>query len=56
MILIIGARSKIGSQLAQLLHERREPVRVIMRGGEPAAQLRSLGVEIAVGDLAQPGI
>jgi uncharacterized protein YbjT (DUF2867 family) len=54
VILVIGGRSKIGSALISGLLDRGERVRALARGGEPPGS-PGTGVEIAVGDLADPG-
>ena len=54
MILVIGGRSKIGSVLIESLASRGQRVRVLAREGERAGGLPA-GVEVATGDLADPG-
>lgn len=54
MILVIGGRSKIGLALIELLRARGEEVRALVRAQEADAVL-SAGVELVVGDLADPG-
>lgn len=53
MILIIGGRSKIGSELIRLLVEKNQPVRALIRGQETHVTWPA-GVEPVVGDLADP--
>jgi uncharacterized protein YbjT (DUF2867 family) len=52
VILVIGGRSKIGSELIDLLRARGEDVRALARGSEDSAAAE--GVEWVVGDLAAP--
>jgi uncharacterized protein YbjT (DUF2867 family) len=54
MILVIGARSKIGSALIAELVAKGEAVRALVRSSERADSLPD-GVQAAVGDLADPG-
>jgi uncharacterized protein YbjT (DUF2867 family) len=53
MILVIGARSKIGSALIEELVSRGEQVRALVRASESADSF-SDGVEAMVGDLGDP--
>ncbi|MGI8451726.1 MAG: NmrA family NAD(P)-binding protein [Streptosporangiaceae bacterium] len=53
MILVTTA-GKVGSEVARLLAERHEPVRVLVRDREKAAALAQAGVEVAEGDLQIP--
>ena len=52
MILVIGARSKIGSALLGELATRGQHVRALVRGGEPTGGLPA-AAEIVTGDLAE---
>jgi uncharacterized protein YbjT (DUF2867 family) len=54
MILIVGGRSKIGAALIELLIEREQPVRALVRHGEQAGAMPS-AVEVVTGDLADRG-
>lgn len=53
MILVIGGRSKIGSELIRSLRARDETVRALVRAQEADAILAG-GVQRVVGDLARP--
>src|ERR1700737_4699243 len=53
MILITTA-GKVGSEAARLLADRSVPVRVLVRNPAKAAGLAQTGVEVVVGDLADP--
>jgi uncharacterized protein YbjT (DUF2867 family) len=53
MILITTA-GKVGSEAAQLLAQRREPVRILVRNHEKATLLAQAGVDVFVGDLHVP--
>jgi nucleoside-diphosphate-sugar epimerase len=52
--LITGATGLLGSHLAELLTERGERVRALVRPTSDTAFLRSLGVELVEGDLGEP--
>lgn len=52
MILVTGATGKTGGAVAKELAAHNIPVRVIVRNADKAAALKELGVEIAVGDMA----
>lgn len=51
MYIVSGATGHTGAVVAKTLLEKNLPVRVIVRNREKAAQLESLGAEIAVADL-----
>jgi len=51
-ILVIGGSGFVGAHLARALAARRHHVRVLTRAPERAADLRSAGIEICQGDLA----
>jgi len=53
LILVIGARSKIGAALIDGLLERDQQVRVLVRAGEPAGG--PAAAEVVTGDLADEG-
>jgi uncharacterized protein YbjT (DUF2867 family) len=53
MILITTA-GKVGSEAARLLTQQNELVRVLVRNPDKATTLSQLGVDVAVGDLADP--
>lgn len=52
MILVTGATGKTGGAVAKELAAHNIPVRVLVRNADKAAALKELGVEIAVGDMA----
>jgi uncharacterized protein YbjT (DUF2867 family) len=57
MILVVGATGQVGSEVCQRLMRRGEPVRALVRATsskEKIEVLRSLGVELCVGDLKDP--
>jgi uncharacterized protein YbjT (DUF2867 family) len=57
MILVVGATGLVGSEVCQRLMRRGEPVRALVRATsskEKIEGLRSLGVELCVGDLKDP--
>jgi uncharacterized protein YbjT (DUF2867 family) len=57
MILVVGATGLVGSEVCQRLMRRGEPVRALVRATsskEKIEVLRSLGVELCVGDLKDP--
>src|ERR1035438_8159585 len=57
MILVVGATGLVGSEVCQRLMRRGEPVKALVRGTssrEKVEALRSLGVELCVGDLKDP--
>lgn len=55
MILVVGATGALGSAICRLLRKEGRPTRVLVRSGAPREQeLRSLGCEIAIGDLKDP--
>src|SRR3982750_2038448 len=52
MILVVGATGLLGFEICRRLRERERDVRALVRDGSPReAELRDLGVEIAIGDL-----
>jgi 2-alkyl-3-oxoalkanoate reductase len=53
-VLVTGATGLLGSHVVDLLVERRETVRVLIRPGERAPCLERADVEIARGDLGDP--
>lgn len=52
MILVTGATGKTGGAVAKELAKNNIPVRVFVRNADKAADLKELGAEIAVGDMA----
>jgi uncharacterized protein YbjT (DUF2867 family) len=57
MILVAGATGFLGSEICRLLRDRGEDVRALVRrtsSPEKVEKLRSLGVELAEGDLKDP--
>lgn len=54
MHFITGATGLLGSHLAEQLRQRGESVRALVRPGSDTAFLRSIGVELAEGDLVNP--
>ena len=54
MNLVTGATGLLGSHLAEKLVQRGRPVRALVRATSNTAFLRSLGVELAPGDLTDP--
>ena len=52
--LVTGATGLLGSHLAEQLIDRGEGVRALVRPGSDVAFLRSLGAELALGDLNNP--
>jgi len=52
MILVTGATGKTGGAVAKELAAHNIPVRVFVRNADKAADLKELGAEIAVGDMA----
>jgi uncharacterized protein YbjT (DUF2867 family) len=54
MILITGATGTTGRALIAALSERGTPVRALVHTAEKAAGIAGPGIEIAIGDLAQP--
>jgi uncharacterized protein YbjT (DUF2867 family) len=54
MILITGATGRVGGATLKHLTNRGMRVRILLRNPEKAAALASPGVEIVIGDLAQP--
>ena len=55
MILVTGATGTTGSVVLQDLLDRGAPVRALTHSPEKVDELRALGAEVAVGDLADPG-
>jgi uncharacterized protein YbjT (DUF2867 family) len=53
-ILITGATGNIGGEVVQRLIERKAPIRGLVRDPKKATKLTQQGIELAVGDLAQP--
>jgi uncharacterized protein YbjT (DUF2867 family) len=51
MILVVGGTGDLGARVVRQLLNQDHPVRCLVRTGSDAAVLRSLGVEIAQGDL-----
>jgi nucleoside-diphosphate-sugar epimerase len=51
-VLVTGATGLLGSHLVDLLVERGEPVRALIRPGENASRLAHSGVTIYWGDMA----
>jgi nucleoside-diphosphate-sugar epimerase len=54
LCLITGARGLLGSHIAEQLRAVGVPVRALVRPGKDTTFLRSLGVELVEGDLANP--
>jgi uncharacterized protein YbjT (DUF2867 family) len=57
MILVAGATGNLGTEICRLLRERDVDVRALVRrtsGAEKVERLRSLGVELVMGDLKDP--
>jgi nucleoside-diphosphate-sugar epimerase len=54
-ILVTGATGKVGSRLAKRLAQRGDRVRALVRDTKRAADLQKAGIELAVGDLLDPG-
>ncbi|HET8625278.1 MAG TPA: NAD-dependent epimerase/dehydratase family protein [Gemmatimonadales bacterium] len=52
--LVTGASGFLGAHLVRALRARGVPVRALVRSVERGAELRKLGAEIRVGDLARP--
>jgi uncharacterized protein YbjT (DUF2867 family) len=50
-VLLVGGTGLLGGAIAQELAARDEPVRALVRSGTRAGQLRTLGIELEVGDL-----
>lgn len=55
MILVTGATGKVGSEVVKQLAARGAPVRALVRSPEKARAIAAPGVEIARGDLGDPG-
>ena len=55
MILVTGATGFIGPKIAHELRSRDLPVRALVRDPAKSTQLASWGVELAQGDMTQPG-
>lgn len=53
-ILLTGVTGKVGRLLAGLLAKEDIPVRVLLRRREQAAEFKSLGFEVCIGDLNRP--
>jgi uncharacterized protein YbjT (DUF2867 family) len=56
MILLTGATGKTGSAAAQALLARGAKLRAIVRNPEKAESLKQAGVELVVGDVADPAV
>jgi uncharacterized protein YbjT (DUF2867 family) len=54
MILVTGATGNIGQELVRQMGEAGVPVRALVRDASRAGDLKDLGAEIVVGDLAKP--
>lgn len=55
MILIVTGNSKLGNAVTRRLLAQGQPVRALVRSPEKGEALRSLGAEIVIGDLREPG-
>jgi uncharacterized protein YbjT (DUF2867 family) len=53
-MILVTTGGKVGAEAARLLAEQHQPVRVLVRHPETAAQLAQTGVELAHGDLGVP--
>jgi uncharacterized protein YbjT (DUF2867 family) len=51
MILLVGSTGALGQRVAELLRQRGEPLRALVRPSTDASGLEALGAEIARGDL-----
>lgn len=51
MILLVGSTGALGQRVAELLRQRGEPLRALVRPSTDASELETLGAEIARGDL-----
>ncbi len=57
MVLIVGSTGLLGNEICQQLRQQKTPIRALVRSTSDAAKiahLKSLGCEIAVGDLKDP--
>ena len=54
MILITGATGYVGQHLVGRLRERAEPLRGLARDSGASQRLRTLGLEVAIGDVTAP--
>jgi nucleoside-diphosphate-sugar epimerase len=52
--LVTGATGLLGSHIAEQLHQRGQPVRVLCRAGSDTTFLRTIGAEILTGDITDP--
>jgi uncharacterized protein YbjT (DUF2867 family) len=55
MILVTGATGRVGREVVQQLAASKMPVRALVRSADRAGDLAGPGVELAVGDLEDPG-
>jgi uncharacterized protein YbjT (DUF2867 family) len=55
MILITGATGNVGSEVVKAVRERGGPVRAFVRDPDKAREKLGDGVELAIGDFADPG-
>ena len=57
MILVVGATGLLGGEICRLLTARAQPIRALVRASsdpEKVESVRSLGVELVIGDVKQP--
>lgn len=55
MILVVGGTGDLGGRVVRLLRDQGNEVRCLVRPGSDDAELRDLGVDVARGDLTEPG-
>lgn len=54
MILVVGANGQLGGTIAQMLLNREEPVRILVRPGTADSEPAADGAEAVIGDLKDP--
>jgi len=54
VILVTGATGHVGAELVRLFGEARTPARALIHSPDKAIQIKSLGLETALGDFEQP--